>query len=377
MLRELLEADIESVVNLENLTLGETLGSNMLKDIITNPIMKAYVYEELNKVLGYISISFDGYTIEILNFCVDESRQRSGIGKALLNYAIMNSYKNGAKNVVLEVRRDNYKAIALYEAFGFKIISTRKKYYKDLCDALVYEKKLNDYLVTDKKIFNLSTKYIKTDDYIKYYDDYQFDKYYNNFYKIFNLDVIDRLIEENKDKPFLCFEYDTPIKREGFDVIDDNIIMASFIKALNIKSNRDVNIIKVDESNKDLVYKFLYEDNLQYGEAFADKDSIRHVENMLNGNAVGFIAMDNDKIIGILNTFYENDICELDYFYVIEEYQRKGIGSAIILHALDYYKKLGCNMAILVADNNDTPKDMYLKWGFVIIEESFFSRRGK
>ena len=34
-------------------------------------------------------------------------------------------------------------------------------------------------------------------------------------------------------------------------------------------------------------------------------------------------------------------------------------------------------MAILTADNDDSPKDMYSKWGFIKISESYFIRRGK
>jgi hypothetical protein len=29
-------------------------------------------------------------------------------------------------------------------------------------------------------------------------------------------------------------------------------------------------------------------------------------------------------------------------------------------------------MAVLTADNEDTPKDMYSKWGFIEINRSFF-----
>ena len=105
MLRKLENTDIESVVELENNTIGETLGFNMLNDIITNPIMDAYVYLDKDIVKGYISVSFDGYTLEIINFCVDSNSQNKGIGKKLLNYAIINAYKDNCKNVILEVRK--------------------------------------------------------------------------------------------------------------------------------------------------------------------------------------------------------------------------------------------------------------------------------
>ena len=126
--------DINDIIKIEEETLNESLGFNMLNDILTNDIMKAYVYVD-NKILGYISVSFDGNTLEILNFCVDKNNQGKSIGKKLLNYAIINAFKEKCKNVILDVRKDNNRAINLYESFGFKLIHTRKNYYKDSCDA--------------------------------------------------------------------------------------------------------------------------------------------------------------------------------------------------------------------------------------------------
>jgi len=139
MLREIKKEDINSIVKIEEDTLNTTLGYEMLNDIISNPIMKAYVYDD-NGILGYISVSFDGITLEILNFCVDKAHQNKNIGKSLLNYAMDEASKNGCKRVFLEVREDNHRAIHIYEALGFKMIHTRKNYYSDSCNALVYEK---------------------------------------------------------------------------------------------------------------------------------------------------------------------------------------------------------------------------------------------
>ena len=92
---------------------------------------------------------------------------------------------------------------------------------------------------------------------------------------------------------------------------------------------------------------------------------------------IGFIIKENDKIIGFVNTFMENDICQFEDFFVLDEYQRKGYGSTLIKYVINYFINLGCNMAVLTADNEDTPKDMYSKWGFIEINRSFFLRRGE
>ena len=365
--------DINDIIKIEEETLNESLGFNMLNDILTNDIMKAYVYIE-NKVLGYISVSFDGNTLEILNFCVDKNNQGKSIGKKLLNYAIINAFKEKCKNVILDVRKDNNRAINLYESFGFKLIHTRKNYYKDSCDALVYELKLNDYnLVIDKELL-ISSKYIETKDYIKYYDDYQFDKYYHNFYKLNNLDKINEIIKKNINKPFLCFEYDKDFNIDGFMEKDVNIVMAAFIKSLNIKTNNNGIINIVDKNNIEEVSKFLYEDSLEYGEEYSKKNTKRMIDFILDNNSYGFIIKEDNKIIGFINAYIENDLCDLEDFFILDEYQRKGYGSNLFKYALDFCKNKGCNIVTLVAD---TPKEMYKKWGLIEIEKTYFIRRGK
>ena len=44
-------------------------------------------------------------------------------------------------NITLEVRSDNKKAIHIYEKYGFKKVTTRKKYYNDT-DGILMEKEL-------------------------------------------------------------------------------------------------------------------------------------------------------------------------------------------------------------------------------------------
>jgi len=375
MLRQMKESDIDSIVNLENNTLGETLGHDMLHDILNNPIMKAYCYED-NNVLGYISVSFDGNILEILNFCVDINYQNKKIGKKLLNYAIINNYKLGCKSVILEVRKDNLRAIHLYESFGFKNIYVRKNYYKDLVDALVYELKLNDYNLAIDKEINIHCRIEKNNDFIKYNDDIQFDKYYHNFYKINNLDCIDKIIEDNKNNKFLCIEYDKPIDKKGFDEIDDNIDMAAMISAIDINDNKKGKLDIVTEENIELAYSLIYNDSLEFGADYSKKDSERIINDIKNSNSKAFVISVNNELIGFINTYVSNDICYLDHFFILEKYQKMGYGKSLFNYVINYYKNNNVNMAVLTADNEDTPKEMYSKWGFIEINRSFFSRRG-
>ena len=141
MIRKINSADIKRIVELELSTLGTTLGEEMLEGELNNPFSYIYVYEEDNRLIGYISFSFDGDIAEMLNFSVDNNYQGRGIGNKLLTYTLDIFKKLNAKTSILEVRESNNRAIGLYSKHGYKLIHTRKNYYSNNENALVLEKR--------------------------------------------------------------------------------------------------------------------------------------------------------------------------------------------------------------------------------------------
>ena len=99
-------------------------------------------FEDAGQIVGYItySTSLDGADIETV-FVLGAMR-RKGIAKSLIEFCINDIKSKGLNKILLEVRRSNAPAISLYEKAGFKVISTRKKYYDGLEDALVMIKEL-------------------------------------------------------------------------------------------------------------------------------------------------------------------------------------------------------------------------------------------
>ena len=85
MIRLMEYGDIDYVIELEKNVLNTTLGEAMLEDCVYNPYKRAYVYTIFDEIVGYISTMFDGYDVEILNFCVYKSYQNKKIGRELLN----------------------------------------------------------------------------------------------------------------------------------------------------------------------------------------------------------------------------------------------------------------------------------------------------
>lgn len=67
---------------------------------------------------------------ELLTIAVDPTLRRRGLGRTLLDAALVRAKARGAEAIFLEVAADNVAAIALYEAAGFQRSGTRPGYYR-------------------------------------------------------------------------------------------------------------------------------------------------------------------------------------------------------------------------------------------------------
>ena len=73
----------------------------------------------------------------IHSVAVDPAQRRRGLGTRLIN-AVIRRMPERCTSVVLEVRRDNVPARALYEQLGFQHTRTRQDYYADGSAGLTY-----------------------------------------------------------------------------------------------------------------------------------------------------------------------------------------------------------------------------------------------
>jgi ribosomal-protein-alanine N-acetyltransferase len=80
-----------------------------------------------NSLIGYAGLARVGADAEIHTLAVDPAYHRRGVGRALLR-AVLDRARGAT--VFLEVRTDNDSAINLYRSEGFKVIGTRRRYYR-------------------------------------------------------------------------------------------------------------------------------------------------------------------------------------------------------------------------------------------------------
>jgi [ribosomal protein S18]-alanine N-acetyltransferase len=94
-------------------------------------------------VAGYIASRVSADELHINNIGVREDWRRMGLGAALLEAALEDGARAGARLAVLEVRAGNAAAQALYGRFGFEVVGRRRDYYRSpVEDALVMTRPL-------------------------------------------------------------------------------------------------------------------------------------------------------------------------------------------------------------------------------------------
>ncbi len=103
-----------------------------------NPFTKYLIYIENDKVIGYIYYSDIYDRAEINQFEIEVSHRNCGKGSLLLE-KFLNVVD---KSVTLEVKVDNYSAIAVYEKHGFVKKATRQGYYQGIDGILMERKKI-------------------------------------------------------------------------------------------------------------------------------------------------------------------------------------------------------------------------------------------
>jgi len=129
-IRLLNRVDIPQVLKIERDIFPDPWEEEMFYEEISTK--KSYVLEDVKKgiIVGYLC----GFSVldeySILNIAITGKYQHKGLGRTLLEFAVMKAIKDGCFICWLEVRKSNNAAIGFYQKIGFKIVGTRKGYYQ-------------------------------------------------------------------------------------------------------------------------------------------------------------------------------------------------------------------------------------------------------
>ena len=134
MIEKLLDKDIKIVEELFNLV-------GIKESIDNNTFTNHYVYKENNEIIGYINYDIMYERSELIQINVTINKQNNHIGSKLMDYMINDLINHMVKEITLEVKIDNIKAINLYKKYGFVEIGKRKGYYQGI-DGILMKKEL-------------------------------------------------------------------------------------------------------------------------------------------------------------------------------------------------------------------------------------------
>ncbi len=139
-LRRASTADVTEIVRIERMCFSDPWSEKSFADMLVHPAAIFLVASDSasSTPRGYVlAVSVAGEA-EILNIAVPEANRGCGIGGRLLDAAIEEIRRRGAKLVFLEVRESNRAARELYRSRGFCDLFRRNAYYRNpVEDALV------------------------------------------------------------------------------------------------------------------------------------------------------------------------------------------------------------------------------------------------
>ena len=116
-------ADLPAIIEIEEWSFGNPWNKSQFEESLNN----FYTAKKDGNIVGFIGVQQIQDEAHVLHMAVHPEFRKHGIGKQMMEFAL--SYP--AKKWFLEVRSGNIPAQKLYEKYGFKVISRRKKYYQD------------------------------------------------------------------------------------------------------------------------------------------------------------------------------------------------------------------------------------------------------
>lgn len=129
----------------------------------------------------------------------------------------------------------------------------------------------------------------------------------------------------------------------------------------SVGSNPDIDIQMVTDKNLDVLINLKYKNDLEFGNEFARQKTDLIKRQFNDQDIQQVLAFYKGSPAGYVDIIISNETVEIDELTVDEMFQNKGIGSRLQKFVMDSFPK---KTVILVADGEDTPKEMYKKQNY-------------
>ncbi len=147
-LRDARSCDLERLLALEAMFPGDRLSARQFRRHLSSPTARLRVAEFDGALAGYalLFVRRGSAVARLYSIAVDPAQRGAGLG-ALLLADVEQLARNAGRGILrLEVRADNVAAIALYRRAGYREQGRIPGYYEDGCDALRFDKALDESL---------------------------------------------------------------------------------------------------------------------------------------------------------------------------------------------------------------------------------------
>ena len=137
------ERHVAAVAALERVCFTDPWSEHSIRAELDNPLSLWFVAVEDGEVCGYVGSQTVLGESDMMNLAVAPAYRRQGLGRRLVEALCDALREKGSERLLLEVRRSNEAALALYASLGFTQIGVRPNYYYHPTeDALILRKEL-------------------------------------------------------------------------------------------------------------------------------------------------------------------------------------------------------------------------------------------
>ncbi|HET8724292.1 MAG TPA: ribosomal protein S18-alanine N-acetyltransferase [Anaeromyxobacteraceae bacterium] len=139
------EADLPRVMEIERAAFSHPWSEELVRRELGHDFSTVLVATagEGGPILGFAIVWTVHDELHVLNVATAPEARRRGVARAVLELVEGQGRAQGARVSMLEVRRSNAPAIALYRSMGYREVGVRPRYYaEDGEDALVMDKDL-------------------------------------------------------------------------------------------------------------------------------------------------------------------------------------------------------------------------------------------
>ncbi|MGX6443635.1 GNAT family N-acetyltransferase [Neobacillus sp. K501] len=138
-----------------------------------------------------------------------------------------------------------------------------------------------------------------------------------------------------------------------------------------VEHNPDIAIQQVTNQTLEAFLELQYQQDLIFGNRFANQKKELNKSIFQNPRIIQLMALYQGEPAGAVDLILSRKMVEIDNLGVLPSLQKKGIGSRIQKWVMDTFDD---KTVILVADGQDTPRDMYQKQNYQCVAYQYYTQ---